>query len=244
MGHLLVAPAHKIRYAAAIVRVLLVEDDVLVGDAVRRALAGAGFAVDLVATADTARAALQADEFDLLVCDIGLPREDGLHFVRSLRQRGQSLPILMLTARDALTDRVSALDLGADDYLTKPFQPAELIARARALIRRANAVASSQMTFGRLELDLAHKQVSIAGEALSLSQREWSILECLILNAGRIVSKDKLMSAIVGFDEELTLNAVEVYVSRLRAKIGDAAPIRAVRGMGYRIDESGEKGKP
>ncbi len=242
--HMLVAPAHQISYALATVRVLLLEDDVLVGDAVRRGLTAAGFAVDLVATADAARAALHADQFDLLVCDIGLPREDGLHLVRSLRQRGQSLPILMLTARDALTDRVSALDLGADDYLTKPFQSAELIARARALIRRANAVTSSQMSFGRLELDLAHKQVSIAGEQVSLSQREWSILECLVLNARRIVSKDKLMSAIVGFDEELTLNAVEVYVSRLRAKIGDAAPIRAIRGMGYRIDESTEKGKP
>lgn len=224
-------------------RVLIVEDDALVGDAVRRGLVEGGFAVDLVATAATARAALQAESFDLLVCDIGLPREDGLQFVRTLRSRGKVLPILMLTARDALADRVGALDLGADDYLTKPFQTRELVARARALIRRANAVSSPQMALGGLTLDLAHKGASVGGNPLELTHREWSILECLVLNAGRIVSKDKLMSAIVGWDEELTPNAVEVYVSRLRAKLGAAAQIRAVRGLGYRIDESQEQSR-
>jgi DNA-binding response OmpR family regulator len=149
----------------------------------------------------------------------------------------------MLTARDALADRVGALDLGADDYLTKPFQVPELAARARALIRRANAVTSPQLTLGTLVLDLAHKHASASGQVLDLTHREWTILECLALNAGRVVSKEKLMSAITGFDEELTLNAVEVYVSRLRAKLGDAAPIRAVRGMGYRIDEPKSQGR-
>jgi DNA-binding response OmpR family regulator len=219
-------------------RILVVEDDPLVGDVVRRALASTGFAVDLVTTAGAARTALDTDSFDLLVCDIGLPGENGLHLVQSLRSRGKSIPILMLTGRDGIADRVGALDLGADDYLTKPFEVRELAARARALIRRAHAVTSPQLTLGGLTLDLGHKHAAVVGTTLDLTQREWSILECLVLNAGRIVSKEKLMSAMIGWDEELTLNAVEVYVSRLRSKLGEAAQIRAVRGMGYRIDET------
>jgi DNA-binding response OmpR family regulator len=218
-------------------RVLVVEDDPLVGDGVRRALGGGGFAVDLVASAEAAKSALDTESFDLVIADIGLPRQDGLQLVRSLRSRGQIVPVLMLTARDGLADRVTALDLGADDYLTKPFQVPELLARCRALIRRANSVASARMSFGHLELDTARKSVTAAGKALELSQREWAILECLILNAGRIVSKNKLMSSIADWSEDLTLNAVEVYVSRVRAKLGGAAIISTVRGMGYRIDE-------
>ena len=218
-------------------RVLVVEDDPLVGDGVRRALGGGGFAVDLVASAEAAKSALDTESFDLVVADIGLPRQDGLQLVRSLRSRGQIVPVLMLTARDGLADRVAALDLGADDYLTKPFQVPELLARCRALIRRANSVASARMSFGDLELDTARKSVTAGGKALELSQREWAILECLILNAGRIVSKNKLMSAIADWSDDLTLNAVEVYVSRVRAKLGGAAIISTVRGMGYRIDE-------
>lgn len=218
-------------------RILVVEDDPLVGDGVRRALSGGGYAVDLVASAEAAKSALDTESFDLVIADIGLPRQDGLQLVRSLRSRGQIVPVLMLTARDGLADRVAALDLGADDYLTKPFQVPELLARCRALIRRANSVASTLMSFGDLELDTTRKSVTAAGKALELSQREWAILECLILNAGRIVSKNKLMSTIADWSEDLTLNAVEVYVSRVRAKLGGAAIISTVRGMGYRIDE-------
>jgi len=218
-------------------RVLVIEDDALVGDAVRRALATAGYAADLVASAEAAKSALHAESFDLLVVDIGLPRENGLQFVRGLRSRGKILPVLMLTARDGLSDRVTALDLGADDYLTKPFQVPELLARCRALIRRANSVASPQLAFGGLQLDLARKEAMHGAQRLELTHREWSILECLVLNAGHIVPKEKLLSSIADWSEEITPNAVEVYVSRLRAKLGAAAIIRAVRGMGYRIDE-------
>jgi DNA-binding response OmpR family regulator len=218
-------------------RVLIVEDDPLVGDAVRRALQAAGFAADLVGSAESARSALQAESFDLAVVDIGLPRESGLRLLQGLRSRGKIVPVLMLTARDGLTDRVTALDLGADDYVTKPFQVPELVARCRALIRRANAVASTRVTFGNLEVDMAHREVSVGGERLSLTQREWAILECFVLNAGRLVSKDKLLSAIAGWTDELTPNAVEQYVSRLRSKLGTAAEIRSVRGMGYRLDD-------
>jgi DNA-binding response OmpR family regulator len=218
-------------------RVLIVEDDPLVGDGIRRALNGGGFAADLVASAEAAKSALDTEAFDLVIADIGLPRQDGLQLVRSLRNRGQIVPVLILTARDGLEDRVIALDLGADDYLSKPFQVPELLARCRALIRRANSVASARISFGDLELDTTRKSVTAGGKALELSQREWAILECLILNAGHIVSKNKLVSAIADWSEDLTLNAVEVYVSRLRAKLGGAAVISTVRGMGYRIDE-------
>lgn len=218
-------------------RVLIVEDDALLGDAVRSALGAAGFAADLVATAESARTALQAEPFDLLILDIGLPDENGLRLLRGLRSRGKLLPILMLTARDGLSDRVTALDLGADDYMTKPFAVPELIARCRALIRRANAVASSTVTLGKLTLDIAHREASTAGEPFDLTHREWAILECFALNAGRLVSKEKLMSAISGWETDLTPNAIEQYVSRLRAKLGGAARIRAVRGMGYRLDD-------
>jgi DNA-binding response OmpR family regulator len=218
-------------------RVLIVEDDALLGDAVRRALSSAGFAADLVGTAEAAKAALQAEPFDLAIVDIGLPRENGLRLLQGLRSRGSIVPVLILTARDGLSDRVTALDLGADDYLTKPFEVPELVARCRALIRRANAVASSRVTFGDLEIDLARKEVHAGGRALELTQREWAILECFVLNAGRLVSKDKLLSSIAPWSEELTPNAVEQYVSRLRMKIGPSAQIRAVRGMGYRFDE-------
>jgi len=218
-------------------RVLVVEDDPLVGDGIRRALTGGGFAADLVSSAEAAKTALDTESFDLVIADIGLPRQDGLQLVRSLRSRGQVVPILILTARDGLEDRVTALDLGADDYLTKPFQVPELLARCRALIRRSNSVANPRIAFGDLELDTTRKSVTAAGKALELSQREWAILECMILNAGHIVSKNKLMSTIADWSEDLTLNAVEVYVSRLRAKLGNAALISTVRGMGYRIDE-------
>jgi len=220
-------------------RILVVEDDQLVGDAVRRAVSLAGYAADHVSTAERAKAALHAEGFDLAIIDVGLPGEDGLALVRDLRRRGRNLPVLMLTARDGLSDRVSALDLGADDYLTKPFQVAELLARCRALVRRANGIASSRLSFGGLTLDLARKEVANDGVPLDLTRREWSILECLVLNAGHVVSKDRLLSAIASWSEELTPNAVEVYVSRLRAKLGDAAVIRVVRGLGYRLDDCG-----
>lgn len=219
-------------------RVLVVEDDQVVGDAVQRALALDGFAVDHVDSAERAKAALQTESFDLAIVDIGLPKEDGMQLVKDWRRKGRSVPVLMLTARDGLSDRVNALDLGADDYLTKPFQVAELLARCRALVRRANRAASSVLLFGSLKLDLAHKEASQADVALDLTRREWSILECLVLNAGRVVSKEKLMSAVASWNEEISPNAVEVYVSRLRSKLGDAVVIRVIRGLGYRLDEA------
>lgn len=218
-------------------RILIVEDDELVGDALARGLGSCGFAVDRVPSAEVASASLSSEHFDLAVVDVGLPGADGLTLVRQLRGRGSQLPILILTARDSVAVRVEALDLGADDFLMKPFEQAELAARCRALIRRANLSAHGQLTVGKMRIDVGGRQVLIEGSAVELTAREWLVLECLALNSGRIVSKEHLQQAIASFDEALTPNAVEVYVSRLRAKLSDAAIIRTIRGLGYRLDE-------
>ena len=219
-------------------RVLIVEDEPLIADGVRQGLLQAGFVADIVGDADAARAALHAERFDLAVIDIGLPRENGLQLLRSLRVRRAALPVMMLTARDRVSDRVAALDIGADDYITKPFHVAELVARCRALIRRANSVTSGTIEFGNLRLECPRKQAFAGERLLDLTSREWSILECLVLNAGRIVAKDRLMSAVSDWSNDLTPNAVEVYVSRVRGKLGGAAQIRTVRGLGYCIHEA------
>ena len=218
-------------------RVLVVEDNDLVADALTMGLGAAGFAVDRSASAEAAHHALAAEHFDLLVVDVGLPGADGLSLVRRLRGRGSTQPVLILTARDTLAIKVEALNLGADDFLLKPFEQDELIARCRALIRRANLYAGEQVNLGRLRLDVAGRILRIDETAVELTGREWLVLECLVLNSGRVVSKERLQQAIAGFDQALTPNAVEVYVSRLRAKVGDAAVIRTVRGLGYRLDD-------
>ncbi|MGH8219191.1 MAG: response regulator [Steroidobacteraceae bacterium] len=218
-------------------RILIVEDDELVADAVARGLTLSGFAVDRAGSAENAESALRTETFDLAVVDIGLPGVDGLTLVRRLRNEGSGLPILVLTARDTLADKVAALDLGADDFLMKPFEQAELTARCRALIRRASIHSHGRLTFGRMRIDIGGRALSIDDAAVELTAREWLVLECLAINAGRIVSKERLQQAIASWDEALTPNAVEVYVSRLRAKLGDAAAIRTIRGLGYRLDE-------
>lgn len=217
-------------------RILVVEDNELVADAIVRGLAMAGFAVDRAANAESALAALGAEHFDLALVDIGLPGADGLSLLRKLRGDGVQLPVMILTARDTLAAKVEALDLGADDFLMKPFEQAELAARCRALIRRSNLSTSGQLNLGRMRIDITGRQLQIDGTPVELTGREWLVLECLVLNASRVVSKDRLQQAIVGWDQAVTPNAVEVYVSRLRTKLADAATIRAVRGLGYRIE--------
>lgn len=219
-------------------RILVVEDDSLVADAIRRGLSMAGFAADCAPDAEQAAHALAAEHFDLAVLDIALPGVDGLTFLRRLRNSGSHLPVLILTARETLATKVEALDLGADDFLVKPFEQTELAARCRALIRRSNLNSSGQLTLGRLRIDMTGRQLYVSGESVELTGREWSILECLALNSGRIVSKERLQQAVASWDEVITPNAVEVHVSRVRAKLGDSAVLRAVRGLGYRLDEA------
>jgi DNA-binding response OmpR family regulator len=220
-------------------RILVVEDNDLVADAITMGLGAAGFAVDRTATAQAAATALATEHFDLALVDVGLPGMDGLTLVRQIRAGGATLPVMILTARDTLAVKVEALDMGADDFLMKPFEQAELVARCRALIRRANLHVSGQVNLGRARIDISGRQLRIGDVAVELTGREWAILECLALNAGRVVSKERLQQAIAGWDESLTLNAVEVYVSRVRTKLGDAVVIRTVRGLGYRLDEPG-----
>jgi len=218
-------------------RILVVEDDFLVADAIRRGLSMAGFAVDCTSDAAQAASALAAEHFDLALLDIALPGIDGLTFLRRLRNSGTHLPIMILTARETLATKVQALDLGADDFLVKPFEQSELAARCRALIRRSNLNSSGQLTFGRVRIDTTGRQLYIDAEPVELTAREWLILECLALNSGRIVTKERLQQAVASWDEAITPNAVEVHVSRVRAKLGDSAVLRAVRGLGYRLDE-------
>src|SRR3984885_14263268 len=218
-------------------RILLIEDDELVADAIVRGLSLAGFTVDHSASAESGRAALSAEHFDLAVVDIGLPGADGLSLLGALRQRGTVMPVLILTARDTLADKIRAFDLGADDFLMKPFEQAELAARCRALIRRASLNTNGQLNFGRLRIDVAGRQLLLDEQAVELTRREWVVLESLAHSVGRVVSKERLMQALAGWEQDLTANAVETHVSRLRAKLGDAVVIRTVRGLGYRLDE-------
>jgi DNA-binding response OmpR family regulator len=212
-------------------RILLVEDDELVADAVIRGLSSAGFTVDHAGTA------VAVGHFDLAVVDIGLPGADGLTWLARLRSAGNALPVLVLTARYALQEKIRAFDLGADDFLMKPFEQAELAARCRALIRRAGLVPSGALKLGRLQIDLLGHQLQIDGVPVELTKREWLVLESLTHNVGRVVTKERLLQAVAGSEQDLTANAVETHVSRLRAKLGDAAVIRTVRGLGYRLDE-------
>lgn len=221
-------------------RILLIEDDELVADAVVRGLSIAGFTVDHAASAQSGRAALRTEHFDLAVVDIGLPDADGLSLLGALRSQGTAMPVLMLTARDTLADKIRAFELGADDFLMKPFEQAELAARCRALIRRAGLTPSGVVRLGGLTIDLNGHQLQVNGAVVELTRREWLVLETLAHNLGRIVTKDRLMQALAGWEQDVTPNAVETHVSRLRAKLGSAAVIRAIRGLGYRLDEPGE----
>jgi DNA-binding response OmpR family regulator len=219
---------------------LLVEDDAVLADGLVRTLQAQDMQVELVRDGLAADARLQAAQppspFSVVVLDIGLPGIDGFEVVRRLRARGATTPVLLLTARDAVEDRVRGLELGADDYLVKPFASAELVARIRALARRV-APPPAQLGLGRLSLDSATRRARVDERVLELSAREWGVLEHLLQNAGRVVSKQQIIDAIAPWGDDLTLNAVEVYVSRLRLKLdGAGVAIRTIRGFGYLLE--------
>lgn len=215
---------------------LLVEDDFVLADGIARILRGNGMVVDVMSNGADADAILQRQEVAALILDIGLPGLDGFEVVRRLRARGSNLPVLLLTARDAIQDRVHGLELGADDYLVKPFAAPELVARVKALIRRSHPKAAT-LRIGGLVLDDFTKRAHVNGQAIDLSAREWAVLEYLMRQAGRVISKQQIIDAIMPWGDEVTLNAVEVYVSRIRGKIADAGvTIRAIRGFGYMLE--------
>jgi DNA-binding response OmpR family regulator len=181
---------------------------------------------------------MATEDFALAVIDVALPGADGLTLVRRLRSGGKTLPTLILTARCTLNDKVKALDLGADDFLSKPFEPAELVARCRALMRRSSGALDGIIKLNRMSVDLVGKRLSIDGAEIELTAREWLLLECLVRRTGQIVSKERVQQALASPEQDMTANAVEVSVSRLRAKLSNAAVIRSLRGLGYRLEET------
>lgn len=220
-------------------RVLIVEDNPILADGLTRSLRQADYAVDCVSDGAEADHVLAAQNYDLVILDLGLPNIDGFEVLRHLRRRGAKVPVLVLTARDALQDRVKGLDLGADDYMTKPFDLPELEARVRALIRRGQSGGSSMLTHGALTLDIAGRRATLNGEPLDLSARELGVLEVLMLRSGRVVGKEQLAEQLYGWDEEVGANAIEVYVHRLRRKLEPAGvAIRTIRGLGYLLEKA------
>ena len=219
-------------------RVLIAEDDQVLADGLLRSLRASGFAADHVASGSEADAALASHEFDLLILDLGLPKMHGLEVLRKLRARGSAVPVLILTAADSVEQRVKGLDLGADDFMAKPFSLQELEARARALMRRGLGTAGNVLKHGPLSFDASGRVCYIDDHLIDLSARELSLLEVLLQRAGRLVSKDQLVERLCEWGEEVSNNAIEVYVHRLRKKI-EQGPIRiaTVRGLGYCLEK-------
>jgi two-component system, OmpR family, response regulator len=219
-------------------RILIVEDDPVLADGLTRSLRHSGYAVDCAPTGADADHVISAQSYDVVILDIGLPGLDGFEVLKRLRRRGSAVPVLILTARDAMSDRVKGLDLGADDYMSKPFDLPELEARVRALIRRGQSGGTSLLSHGALVLDTAGRRATLAGESLNLSARELGVLEVLMLRAGRVVNKEQLAEQLYGWDEEVGPNAIEVYVHRLRRKLEPAGvSIRTIRGLGYLLEK-------
>jgi two-component system response regulator QseB len=215
-------------------RLLLVEDDSMIGEAARQGLRQEGHTVDWVRDGREAEAAVAAAPYDAVLLDLGLPRRDGLAILKSWRARGVGVPVLIITARDAVSDRVAGLDAGADDYLVKPFDLDELSARVRAVARRRSGRAESVVRIGELEIDTASRQVRWKGVDVNLSPREYALLEALANRPGAFLTRAQLEERLYGWDEEIASNAVEVHIHALRRKL-DPELIRNVRGMGYTL---------
>ena len=215
-------------------RLLLVEDDALLADGLQRALRAEGYTVDLVDRGDLVLPALAAGGFELVLLDLGLPGMDGMAALRALRQQDKQIPVIIISARDALDDRITGLDSGADDYLVKPFSAVELIARIRARLRRREAPGSEILTVGDLAIDAARFSVTRGGEPVNLSRREMSVLLQLVRHRGRVLTRDQLEQGLYGWNEDVESNALEVHIHHLRKKLGSGL-IRTVRGVGYSL---------
>jgi two-component system response regulator QseB len=215
-------------------RLLLAEDDQMIGESIQRGLRLDGYAVDWVGDGLAAERALADHDYDIVLLDLGLPHKDGIRLLQELRQRKNKVPVLVLTARDAVSDRVRGLDAGADDYLVKPFDFEELSARIRALLRRHSGRVEPEVLIGDLRVDLASREVFLAGTPVNLSAREFSLLRALIEQPGVPLSRAQLEESLYGWDEEIESNVVEVYIHSLRRKLGTER-IKNLRGVGYLI---------
>jgi two-component system OmpR family response regulator len=223
------------------VRILIAEDDATIADGLTQSLRHSGYAVDCAKTGSEADAALAAGQYDLLILDLGLPKLNGFEVLKRLRDRHSKVPVLILTALDAVSDRVRGLDLGADDYLAKPFALSELEARVRALTRRGPAGASSLLQCGSLSYDQVNRVAELNGAYLDLSAREMGLIEILLRRASRVVSKDRLVDHMCEWGEEVSTNAIEVYIHRLRKKLGSSdVKIVTMRGLGYCLEKKDE----
>jgi DNA-binding response OmpR family regulator len=226
-------------------RLILIEDNRRLGDLVATALRKAGFTVDHCTTLGDAEAAVATTRFDLVVLDLGLPDGDGMDLLRRLRRDGNAVPILVLTARDALEDRVDGLNAGADDYFLKPFEVAELVARINALLRRPGNALGTNLKIGNISFDTVGREVLVGDHVTGLSRRELAVLEILMRRAGRVVPKDVIGESVYGFNEPVSVNSVEVAVHRLRKRLEDAGATVAVhtlRGVGYLMAEPDRAG--
>lgn len=219
-------------------RILLVEDDLPLGETTARALRSQSWVVDWTKNGESILNAVKLAAYDLVVLDVGLPGIDGFEVLRRLRAQHETMPVLMLTARDAVEDRVHGLQLGADDYLVKPFALTELLARIQALTRRFHARQHNELILANLRLDLIAKRAYLSNKSVDLLPREWAVLVYLLNNSGKVMSKEQILDAISGWDESPSGNAIEVYISRLRTKLaGSGISIRAIRGFGYLMEE-------
>lgn len=218
-------------------RILVIEDDATLGNALQEFLTRQGYAVDWLQEGGQVVGTLIGRPYDLLLLDLNLPGKSGLDILRELRAGGETLPVLILTARDSVDDRVAGLDSGADDYVTKPFELPELAARVRALGRRRAGQVQALVDVGPLQLDTVGREVRVGGERLSLSVRELSVLEMLMMRAGKVVTKQQIVNSLSAWDADFSENAVEVYIYRLRRRLeGTGATIQTVRGFGYLLD--------
>lgn len=215
-------------------RILVVEDNTLLGDGIQAGLRQQGFTVDWVQDGVAASLAVESEAYSAVVLDLGLPKRSGLDVLKAMRQTRNATPVLILTARDAIEDRVTGLDAGADDYLVKPFDLGELAARLRALIRRAGGHSSAVLTVGALSLDPANRTVTFRHEPRTLSAREFDLLHVLMNHAGRVMSRDQIMSALYAWGEEIESNAIDVHLHHLRRKLSPDV-VQTLRGVGYML---------
>jgi two-component system, OmpR family, response regulator QseB len=217
-------------------RLLLVEDDEFLGDAVKTGLTQFGYIVDWLKDGESARAVLKSDSFELVILDLGLPKLSGLHLLQAIRHDHNPTPVIILTARDSIDDRIKGLDCGADDYITKPFDLNELSARIRALIRRSQGRADTLIQYQNITLDPAAHTVLVDETYVNVPRREFALLQKLLENSGHVLSRDQLMQSIYSWDEDVDSNAIEVHIHNLRKKL-NANFIRTIRGVGYMVEK-------